>query len=336
MQVLVTGGSGFIGSNFINYWLKNNPDDTVTNFDLMTYCANPKTKEHHKQKWGDRYKCVKGDIKNATCVSKIMKNKDLVVHFAAESHVDRSIDNPEIFLETNVLGTYILLESALKHGGIRFHHVSTDEVYGSLELDSEEKFHEARPFSPRSPYAASKAASDHLVTSYFHTYDLPITISNCSNNYGPCQFPEKVIPLFILRLMNDLKVPVYGDGKSVRDYLYVEDHCRAIEVIIKKGRLGETYCVGGDSELSTNELLELILAALSKSKDLIQYTKDRSGHDRRYAIDHTKITKELGWEPTVPFDVGLEKTIRWYKDNEDWWSGMWDRCNEIAEKYLNL
>jgi dTDP-glucose 4,6-dehydratase len=334
MRILVTGGSGFIGSNFINYWLHTYPDDTIVDLDAMTYCANPLTVEELTKRWGKRFEFAEGSICDRDAVKKVIRNAELVVNFAAESHVDRSIEDPAVFLETNVMGTHVLLSHALEFGNIRFHHVSTDEVYGSLDLDSDEKFHEDYPYDPRSPYSASKAASDHLVKSFYHTYGLPVTISNGSNNYGPYQFPEKVIPLFILRLMRDLPVPVYGDGKSVRDYIYVEDHCKAIDMIIHEGNPGETYCVGGDSELDTNQLVSLICEVLGKPEDLVVHTKDRSGHDRRYAVDHSKIADELGWEPSVSFREGLEKTVVWYRDNEDWWAGMWDECNRIAEKYL--
>jgi dTDP-glucose 4,6-dehydratase len=335
MKLLVTGGAGFIGSNFINYWLKKYKKDIVINLDLMTYCANPLTVEMHKKQFGKRYEFVKGDIKDEKLVHQLVKRVELVVHFAAESHVDRSVNSPCKFIETNVLGTQILLEAAKEKRNIRFHHISTDEVFGTLKLNSTEKFNEQTCYAPRSPYSASKAAADHLVRAYFETYNLPITITNCSNNYGPFQFPEKVIPLYIIRLMADKTIPIYGRGKAIRDYLYIEDHCKAIELVIKKGKIGESYCVGGDCERNTNQIANIIAKKLGKPVDLIKHTKDRAGHDLRYAINHAKITRELGWKPSVSFEEGIEKTIKWYQENKDWWEPISRRAEEIAEKYLN-
>jgi len=249
-----------------------------------------------------------------------MEDIDIVVHFAAESHVDRSIMGPAIFVETNVMGTQVLLDSALKNKVKRFHHISTDEVFGTLELDSEEKFNENSCFQPNSPYAASKAGSDHLVRSYFKTYNLPITITNTSNNYGPYQFPEKLIPLFVTNLLEGKKVPVYGDGLNIRDWLYVEDHCEAVDLVLHKGKIGETYCVGGNEERTNLEITHKILELLGFGKDKIEYIEDRKGHDKRYAIDASKIKRELGWEPKYNFDKAMKETVDWYKDNDGWWN----------------
>ncbi len=333
MKLLVTGGEGFIGSNFINYWLGKYKNDFIISLDAMTYAANPLTVRYHEEHF-QNYKFIKGNICNERLVKKLMKNIDIVVHFAAESHVDRSIKEPDKFLMTNVLGTNVLLRYACESNIKRFHHISTDEVYGSLMLNSRKKFNEGTKYSPNSPYSASKAASDLLVRSYFKTYKLPVTITNCSNNYGPFQFPEKVIPLFITRLMSGKYVPIYGKGRAVRDYLFVEDHCRAIDLVLKRGKVGETYCIGGDSELNTIEVAEIILKMLNKPKNLIKFTKDRPGHDLRYAIDHSKITKELGWKPTVTFKEGIKMTIDWYKKNKDWWKPISKKAEVIANEYL--
>lgn len=334
MKLLVTGGAGFIGSNFINYWLNKYPHDHLINLDLMTYCANPLTVERHQKAFGDRYEFVQGDIKNAELINELVKRVDIIVHFAAESHVDKSVVSPHEFVETNVLGTHVLLDAARKNGNKRFHHVSTDEVFGTLELNTTDKFSEATPFNPRSPYSASKAGSDMLAFAYFETYGLPVTITNCSNNYGPFHFPEKVIPLYITRSMFDKPIPVYGKGVAIRDYLFVEDHASAIDAVIYNGKHGEKYCVGGDSEKNTLEVAHTILDRLGKSYDLIKHTADRPGHDPRYAIDHTKITTELGWKPSVTFEEGIVRTIQWYQDNQDWWMPIAAEAEKIAEKYL--
>lgn len=320
MKLLVTGGAGFIGSNFVLYWLKNYPNDSIINLDLLTYAGNLENLKEVESHPG--YQFVRGDICDVPLVEKLAtENIDVIVHFAAESHVDRSIADASVFVRTNVIGTHVLLEAARKNN-IRFHHVSTDEVYGSLELASEEKFSEQTAYDPRSPYSASKAASDHLVRAYFHTHNLPITLSNCSNNYGPFQFPEKLIPFFSTNLIEGKKVPLYGKGLNVRDWLYVEDHCRAIDLIIKKGRLGETYCVGGDSEKNNLEIAQAILKSFGKDESWIDYVEDRKGHDLRYAIDFSKIKEELGWQPTVDFATGLEQTLNWYRQNENWWKKL--------------
>jgi len=320
MKILVTGGAGFIGSNFIHYWMKRHSSDEIVNLDKLTYAGNLenlRTVENLAN-----YKFIRGDIADGVVVERIFEEEkfDLVVHFAAESHVDRSISDPDIFLKTNVIGTHNLLRSALRNK-TRFHHVSTDEVFGSLEKN-EPAFNENTPYDPRSPYSASKAASDHLVRAYFHTFGLPVTISNCSNNYGPFHFPEKLFPLFITNLLENKKIPLYGDGENIRDWLYVEDHCRAIEAIIKKGKVGETYCIGGDSEKTNKEVTYKILELLGKGEEMIEFVKDRPGHDRRYAIDASKIKKELGWRPTVSFDEGLKRTVAWFKENKAWWQNV--------------
>ena len=321
MKILVTGGAGFIGSNFILYWLKNHPQDSVVNLDKLTYAGNLENLRSVQN--NPNYKFVQGDICDATVVSQVVKDVDVVVHFAAESHVDRSINEPVEFVKTNVLGTQVLLQSALENGGKKFHHVSTDEVYGSLNLNEKNIFNERTPYAPRSPYSASKAGSDHLVKAYFHTYNLPITISNCSNNFGPYQFPEKLIALAITNLLENQKVPVYGDGLYVRDWLYVEDHCRAIDIILERGKIGETYCIGGLTEdISNLEVVRRILKLLGKDESSIEYVKDRPGHDRRYALDWSKIKSELGWEPQHNFDEWLEKTVQWYQENRQWWENV--------------
>lgn len=318
MKLLVTGGAGFIGSNFILYWMKNHPEDEIVNFDKLTYAGNLenlKSVEEYKN-----YKFIKGDICNIEDVRSALEGVETVVHFAAESHVDRSIMDPEQFVITNVLGTQILLEESIQSKVKRFHHISTDEVFGALNLDSKDKFNEATKYDPHSPYSASKAGSDHLVRAYHDTFSLPITITNCSNNFGPFQFPEKMIPLAITNLMEGKKIPVYGDGMYVRDWLYVEDHCRAIELVLEKGKNGDTYCIGGMADdISNLDVAKKIIKLLGKDEDMIEFVKDRPGHDRRYAVDFSKIKDELGWEPQHSFDEWLEKTVSWYKENEEWW-----------------
>ena len=315
MKILVTGGAGFIGSNFIRYFLKRYPDDSVVNVDALTYAGNLE----NLREWQEdiRYRFVKGDIGDAVLIGPLVAECDAVVHFAAESHVDRSILGPEAFVRTNVFGTFVLLEAARKYGK-RFHHVSTDEVFGSLGRD-DPAFNETTPYDPRSPYSASKAASDHLVRAYFHTYGLPITISNCSNNYGPYHFPEKLIPLAITNLLEEKKVPVYGDGRQIRDWLFVGDHCRAIDLVLRQGRIGETYCVGGNGERENIWIVEELLRLLGKDETSIEYVTDRLGHDRRYAIDFEKIRTELGWEPSVSLEEGLQETVAWFRANTEWW-----------------
>ncbi len=335
MTLLVTGGAGFIGSNFIHHWLKRYPDDKIINLDFLTYAgnlANLKDVENLPN-----YKFVKGDIRDAELVDKLMADVDMVVHFAAESHVDRSVLNPDVFLETNVMGTHTLLKSALKHKVKRFHHVSTDEVFGSLELNTKEKFTEETPYDPRSPYSASKAASDHLVRAYGETYGLNYSITNCSNNYGPYHFPEKLFPLAITNLIEGKKVPVYGDGLNVRDWLFVEDHARAIEkVLLTDNPPRRTYLVGGlNKDISNLEVVKLILKLMDKDESMIEFVKDRPGHDRRYSVDWSKIEKELGWQPSVDLEEGLKQTIKWYQDHPEWWKPLKEREKDYFKKQYN-
>lgn len=315
MKVLVTGGAGFIGANFIRWVLKNR-DWEIINLDKLTYAGNLENLKGLED--NPRYEFVQGDVCDSKLVNDLMKQVDYVVHFAAESHVDRSVLEPGVFITTNVVGTQVMLQAALENKIKRFHHVSTDEVYGALDLDGVEKFNENTPYAPHSPYSASKASSDHLVRAYGDTFGLEYTITNCSNNYGPYQFPEKMIPLFVANAREDKPLPIYGDGEYIRDYLYVDDHCEAIVLVLEKGKPQETYCVGGDSERSINQMAETILKSLKKPESLMTFVKDRPGHDRRYAIDHSKITKELGWKPRVTFGEGIEKTIKWNLDNADW------------------
>ncbi|NTW13929.1 MAG: dTDP-glucose 4,6-dehydratase [Candidatus Moranbacteria bacterium] len=319
MKLLVTGGAGFIGSNFVHHVLREHPEDEVVVLDLLTYAGN--LENLSELQVNPRFRFVKGDITDAEIVDSLVAQCDAVVHFAAESHVDRSIMDPAAFVRTNVLGTQVLLDAARRHGGRRFHHVSTDEVFGALGPD-DAPFSEVTPYDPRSPYSASKAGSDHLVRAYFHTYDLPVTISNCSNNYGPYHFPEKLIPLAITNLLEGQNVPVYGDGKQVRDWLHVEDHCRAIDLVLRKGRIGETYCVGGNGERENIAIVRTLLGILGLGEDTIEYVKDRPGHDRRYAIDFSKIKRELGWEPSVTLDEGLRRTVEWFRTHEAWWKSV--------------
>ncbi|MGH7246393.1 MAG: dTDP-glucose 4,6-dehydratase [Candidatus Levyibacteriota bacterium] len=321
MKLLVTGGAGFIGANFVLYWARQHPEDEIVNLDKLTYAGNLESLKEIESK--QNYSFIKGDICDVVTVEKAMKGVDTVVHFAAESHVDRSITNPSEFILTNVVGTQVLLDAAVKEEVKRFHHVSTDEVFGTLQLGSSEKFSENTGYNPQSPYAASKAGSDHLVRAYANTYKLPITITNCSNNFGPYQFPEKMIPLSITNLLEGKKIPMYGDGLYVRDWLYVEDHCRAIDAVLQRGKIGETYCVGGLTEdISNLDVAKKLVKILGKSESDIEFVTDRPGHDRRYAIDWTKINKELGWQPFNDFDTLLEKTVVWYKENQWWWEDI--------------
>ena len=327
MKILVTGGAGFIGANFIHYILKKYPNDEIINLDLLTYCGNLESlKDIENDK---RYRFVKGDICDERIVDKLVKECDAIVHFAAESHVDRSISDPNIFVKTNVLGTVNLLNAAKDNGNKRFHYISTDEVFGSLGKTG--YFNEKTIYDPHSPYSASKASADHFVRAYYHTYGLPITITNCSNNYGPYQYPEKLIPLLVTNLLEGKKIPIYGDGLNVRDWLYVEDHCRAVDLVLHQGKIGETYCVGGNEEKTNLEIAHQILKILGFSKDKIEFVKDRPGHDKRYAIDASKIRKELGWEPKYKFNEALEKTVLWYKNNPDWWKRI--RSGEYLKYY---
>lgn len=334
-SILVTGGAGFIGSNFIHYWLKKYSNDKIINLDALTYAgnlANLIAIENYPN-----YTFIEGSINDQQLVNKIMDDVDTVVHFAAESHVDRSITNPSIFLETNIIGTNVLLKSALEHKVKHFHHISTDEVFGSLELNSKKKFNLNNNYDPRSPYSASKAASDHLVRAYGETYGLPYTITNCSNNYGQYQFPEKLISLAITNLLEDEKVPVYGDGLNVRDWLYVQDHCKAIDLVLKNGEIGQTYLVGGQTnEVSNIELIKLIIKLMGKDDSMITFITDRPGHDRRYAVDWSKINQDLGWEPSVNLEQGLKITIDWYKQHTQWWKKLKQKNQEYFDaKYKN-
>jgi dTDP-glucose 4,6-dehydratase len=321
MKLLVTGGAGFIGSNFILYWLKAHPGDEIVNLDKLTYAGNL---ENLKSIEGNaNYKFIKGDICSHQDVAGALQGVDVVVHFAAESHVDRSIAEAAPFVTTNVVGTHVLLEEAMKQKVKRFHHVSTDEVFGSLELGTSDTFTEKTVYDPHSPYSATKAASDHLVRAYYHTYGLPITITNCSNNYGPYQYPEKFIPLAITNILENKKIPLYGDGLNVRDWLYVEDHCRAIDAVLQKGKIGETYCIGGSTfDIDNRTVIQKILGYFGKTESEIEYVKDRPGHDRRYAIDWSKIRTELDWKPAYDFDAWLGKTITWYQEHESWWKRL--------------
>lgn len=320
MKILVTGGAGFIGSNFVYYELDNYPNDEVICLDKLTYAGNLETLEIAMK--NPKFKFVKGDIADRAFVDELFASEkpDVVVNFAAESHVDRSIENPEIFLQTNVIGTSVLMDACRKYGNIRYHQVSTDEVYGDLPLDRADLFFtETTPLHTSSPYSASKASADLLVQAYYRTYKLPVTISRCSNNYGPYHFPEKLIPLMIANALNNKKLPVYGKGENVRDWLYVEDHCSAIDLIIRKGKIGEVYNIGGHNERTNLEVVKTIIKELGKSEDLIEFVTDRPGHDRRYAIDPTKIHNELGWLPATKFDDGIKKTIDWYLTHKSWW-----------------
>ena len=319
MKLLITGGAGFIGSNFIHYWLKNNSSDEVVNLDKLTYAGNLDNLKDIEN--NSNYSFVKGDICDRELVKTLMKDVDVVVHLAAESHVDRSIQDSEDFIRTNVEGTRVLLDEARKAGVSRFHHVSTDEVFGALSLQ-DAPFNENTPYDPRSPYSASKAASDHLVRAYFHTHNLPITISNCSNNYGPYQYPEKLIPLFLTNLMEGKKIPIYGKGDNIRDWIHVDDHSRGLEAIIKKGKAGETYLLGGNSEFSNLEITKKILEIMNTDDSMIEYVKDRAGHDLRYAINYSKAKSELNWEPRISFEEGLKDTVNWYKKNNAWWKKL--------------
>ena len=323
MRILVTGGAGFIGSNFIFYMLKSHPDCRIICIDKLTYAGNLSTLAPIMEE--PRFRFVKADICDRSAVYALFEEEkpDAVVNFAAESHVDRSIEEPEIFLKTNILGTQVLLDACRKFGIGRFHQVSTDEVYGDLPLDRPDLFFtEETPLDPSSPYSSSKASADLLVQAYHRTYGVPVTISRCSNNYGPYHFPEKLIPLMIANALNDKPLPVYGEGLNVRDWLYVEDHCRAIDLILSKGSVGQVYNVGGHNEMRNIDIVRLICRELGKPESLIVHVEDRKGHDLRYAIDPTKISHELGWLPETKFEDGLKKTIRWYLDNRSWWESI--------------
>lgn len=323
MKIIVTGGAGFIGGNFVHLMVNKYPEYMIICLDALTYAGNMETLAPVMDK--PNFKFIKGDIADRELVYKLFEEEkpDVVVNFAAESHVDRSIEDPEVFLRTNVIGTSVLLDACRKYGIQRYHQVSTDEVYGDLPLDRPDLFFtEETPLHTSSPYSASKASADLLVQAYGRTFKLPVTISRCSNNYGPYHFPEKLIPLMIANCLNDKQLPVYGKGENVRDWLYVEDHCRAIDMIIHNGRVGEVYNIGGHNERTNLQVVKTIIAALGKSEDLIKYVTDRPGHDMRYAIDPTKIKNELGWEPETLFNEGIQKTIKWYLENRAWWENI--------------
>lgn len=316
MKVLITGGAGFIGSNFVIYMLDKYPDYQIINLDSLTYAGNLENLKAVDT--NPNYMFVKGSISDSSFINQLFQTGiDIVVNFAAESHVDRSITSPGIFVVTNVMGTQVLLDAAKKYNIKKFIQVSTDEVYGSLGVTG--LFTEGTPLSPNSPYSASKAGGDLLVRAYHETYGLPINITRCSNNYGPYQFPEKLIPLIIANALNDQALPVYGDGLNIRDWLYVEDHCSAIDLVLHNGVNGEVYNIGGNNERTNMQIVRTILEELNKPESLIQFVQDRLGHDRRYGIDATKITNELGWRPKSPFEIGMPKTIRWYLENQSWW-----------------
>jgi len=327
MKLLVTGGAGFIGSNFIYYMLSKYPSYNIVCLDALTYAGNIKTLE--KAMNIKNFKFVHGDISDRKLVYQLFEYEkfDIVINFAAESHVDRSIENPEVFLKTNILGTQVLMDASIKYGVKRYHQVSTDEVYGDLPLDRPELFFtESTPIHTSSPYSASKASADLLVQAYHRTFGLPITISRCSNNYGPYHFPEKLIPLVITNALNNKSIPVYGTGENVRDWLYVEDHCNAIDLIIHNGNIGEVYNIGGHNEKTNIYIVKKVLEILNKPETLITFVTDRKGHDLRYAIDPTKIHSELGWLPETSFDVGIQKTVQWYLDNSSWWLDLLEKA----------
>ncbi len=338
MNLFVTGGAGFIGSNFIYHWLKKHPEDRVVCLDKLTYAGNLSTLEEALQNKNFRF--TRTDICDRKAVYALFEEEkpDVIVNFAAESHVDRSIENPQVFLETNILGTAVLMDACRKYGIKRYHQVSTDEVYGDLPFDRPDLFFtETTPLHTSSPYSSSKASADLLVLAYYRTYGLPVTITRCSNNYGPYHFPEKLIPLMIINALNDKPLPVYGEGINVRDWLYVEDHCEAIDAVLQNGRVGEVYNVGGHNEMRNIDIVKLICKELGRPESLIVHVRDRKGHDRRYAIDPTKIHNELGWLPKTRFADGITKTIAWYLANRSWWetivSGEYQ--NYYAKMYGN-
>ena len=320
MTIIITGGAGFIGSNYIFYHMNAHPEDRLVCVDKLTYAGNPATLSSVWERPSFRF--IKADICDREAMVSLFaaERPDIVINFAAESHVDRSIADPSVFLKTNILGTGVLMDCCRKYGCVRFHQVSTDEVYGDLPVDRPDLlFTEESPLRASSPYSASKASADLLVLAYYRTYGLPVTLSRCGNNYGPFQFPEKLIPVMVLNALHDKPLPVYGTGINVRDWIYVEDHCRAIDLIARNGRIGEVYNIGARNEMKNIDIVELICRETGKSKDLIQYMPDRKGHDLRYAIDPNKLQNELGWKPEVKFEDGIRQTISWYRNNENWW-----------------
>lgn len=329
-RILVTGGAGFIGSNFIRYMVNKYSEYEIINLDDLTYCGNLENLKDIENK--DNYSFVKGNICDKAVVDELVEKSDYVINFAAESHVDRSISDPEIFIKSNVLGTQVLLNAAKQYGVEKYIQISTDEVYGSLGKTG--YFKETTPLQPNSPYSASKASGDLITRSYGETFGLPINITRCSNNYGPFQFPEKLIPLMISNALEDKKLPVYGDGKNVRDWLHVYDHCQAIDLVLHDGKLGEVYNIGGNNEKQNIEIVKLILSQLDKDESLIEFVTDRLGHDRRYAIDSNKIQNDLGWSPKYSFDVGIEQTIQWYLDNQNWTNQI--KSGEYKEYYEKM
>jgi dTDP-glucose 4,6-dehydratase len=330
MKLLVTGGCGFIGSNFIRYWLSEYPRDGVVNLDKLTYAGRLENTNDFSQ--SKNYRFIRGDICNPVMVDKAMRGIDVVINFAAESHNDRAIRDPGIFVKTNILGTQVLLEAARREKVKRFHQVSTCEIFGQLELGETRSFKETDPYRPRTPYNASKAAANHVVMAYFHTFSLPVTISHCSNNFGPYQFPEKIIPRFVTNLMDNQKIPLFKSSLNRREWIYVDDHNRAVDMIIHKGRPGEAYNIGSGTEKSIEDIADAILGIMAKPQSCKKYVPDRLGHDRRYLLDTAKIRKELGWKPLHRFDSSLTATVKWYRENPWWWRPLKNRAESIYKK----
>ncbi len=333
MKLLVTGGAGFIGTNFIRFWLKAYPDDAIVNLDRLTYAGNLSNLTDVVLAYTDRYAFAQGDILDDVFVSELMETHqpDVIVNFAAESHNSRAILQPREFFETNVIGTQVLLDAAREHNVPRFHHISTCEVYGELEMYSPDAFDEAAPYRPQTPYNASKASADHLVNAYFHSFGLPITISNSCNNYGPYQHPEKLIPLFTTKALQDLQLTLYRSSHNRREWLHVDDHCQAIAKVIFNGKIGETYNIGSGVEKSIEEISDFILDALGKPQSLKTYVPDRPGHDCRYLLDSTKIHNELGWQPKISYEQGMRETIQWYAENQEWWERILKNTEDVQE-----
>ena len=335
MKLLVTGGAGFIGTNFIRYWLRHHPDDAIVNLDLLTYAGNLSNLADIAAHYPKRYTFARGDILDSVFVEGILKKEypDVIVNFAAESHNSRAILHPRRFFETNLMGTQVLLDTVRKYEVQRFHHISTCEVYGELPLDSPDAFSERSPYRPQTPYNASKAAADHLVNAYFHSFNMPITISNCANNYGPYQHPEKLIPLFTTNAIQDLPLTLYRSSHNRREWLHVDDHCRAVAAVIKHGKIGETYNVGSGVEKSIEEISDFILDVLDKPQALKTYVPDRPGHDCRYLLDSGKIARDVGWEPVIKFEDGMRETIQWYVENQEWWQTIQQQADaEIVQE----